>query len=242
MREWPQAIRAPSARVGHQALSLASQATSGPRSRTRLCTPRWRVGLGSPAAIFQRLWIASRADELTYCTNHGDRRLGRFREAAGPLAVVFQAAPQIVMTNAGSRSKTLPRCRKNCAQTRRIRQDQPLQLPFIVNRQYDSHGLAAARDDHRAALRGPEVGAETSLDVGHRSDFRSGISSLPMRRHQPRALSNCLTHIELAGILACPWMVLRARRDAGNSVAAPDSAYHSLLAGPLSAKSASPQR
>jgi hypothetical protein len=29
-----------------------------------LCTPRWRVGLGSPAAIFQRLWIASRADEL----------------------------------------------------------------------------------------------------------------------------------------------------------------------------------
>jgi len=179
---------------------------------------------------------------LTYCTNHGDRRLGRFREAAGPLAVVFQAAPQIVMTNAGSRSKTLPRCRKNCAQTRRIRQDQPLQLPFIVNRQYDSHGLAAARDDHRAALRGPEVGAETSLDVGHRSDFRSGISSLPMRRHQPRALSNCLTHIELAGILACPWMVLRARRDAGNSVAAPDSAYHSLLAGPLSAKSASPQR
>jgi len=30
---------------------------------------------GSPAAIFQRLWIAGRADEPTYCTNHGDRRL-----------------------------------------------------------------------------------------------------------------------------------------------------------------------
>ena len=37
--------------------------------------PTLRVGLGSPAAIFQRLWIASRADELTYCTNPGDRRL-----------------------------------------------------------------------------------------------------------------------------------------------------------------------